>query len=165
MNRQNLIGYKGEILFSSPSPSPLHANKALFPILASQARSVTFQPLSVIYQKNSVLFKIQILSPLTPLLHAVAQGTSRGKGVRSVSLPSSQDSNCFWSHGLLQARILEPVAISYSRGDLPNPGIEPSSAGRFFTTSATWEAPEEDNSHCLMAEWLQSCAKYQCFSN
>ena len=32
-------------------------------------------------------------------------------------------------------------------GDLPNPGIEPASlkslalAGRFFTTSATWEAP------------------------
>ena len=32
-------------------------------------------------------------------------------------------------------------------GDLPDPGIEPSSltssalAGRFFTTSATWEAP------------------------
>ena len=32
-------------------------------------------------------------------------------------------------------------------GDLPNPGMEPSSfmspalAGKFFTTSATWEAP------------------------
>ena len=61
MNRQNLIGYKGEILFSSPSPSPLHANKALFPILASQARSVTFQPLAVIYQKNSVLSRLLLL--------------------------------------------------------------------------------------------------------
>ena len=31
-----------------------------------------------------------------------------------------------------------------SPGDFPNPGIEPMSpalAGRFFTTSATWEAP------------------------
>ena len=35
-------------------------------------------------------------------------------------------------------------------GDLPNPGIKPVSltspalAGRFFITSATWEAPERD---------------------
>ena len=34
-------------------------------------------------------------------------------------------------------------------GNLPNPGIEPASlaspalAGRFFTTSATWEAPDD----------------------
>ena len=39
-------------------------------------------------------------------------------------------------HGILQARILESVAISFSE-DLPDPGIEPGSpalAGRFFTT-------------------------------
>ena len=39
-------------------------------------------------------------------------------------------------HGILQARILEWVAIPFSR-DLPDPGIEPGSpalAGRFFTT-------------------------------
>ena len=48
-------------------------------------------------------------------------------------------------HGILQARILEWVAIAFSR-DLPDPGIEPEpltspalKAG-FFTTSATWEA-------------------------
>ena len=41
-------------------------------------------------------------------------------------------------HGIVQARILEWVAISYSR-DLPNPEIEPTSAvspalaGGFFT--------------------------------
>ena len=52
-----------------------------------------------------------------------------------------------------------PLSMGFSRqeywsglpypppGDLPNPGIEPMSftspalAGRFFTTSATWEAP------------------------
>ena len=52
-----------------------------------------------------------------------------------------------------------PLSMGFSRqeywsglpcpapGDLPNPGIEPTSlmspalAGRFFTTSATWEAP------------------------
>ena len=35
--------------------------------------------------------------------------------------------------------------LCLSPGDLPNPGIEPASlalAGRFFTTSATWEAPK-----------------------
>ena len=46
--------------------------------------------------------------------------------------------------GIFQARILEWVAISYSRG-LSNPGIEtaflmsPALACGFFTTSATWE--------------------------
>ena len=48
-------------------------------------------------------------------------------------------------HGILQARILEWVAMSSSRG-LPDPGVEPASlmppalAGRFFTTNTTWEA-------------------------
>ena len=43
--------------------------------------------------------------------------------------------------------MLEWVAISSSRGGLPDPGTEPQSlsspalAGGFFTTSATWEAP------------------------
>ena len=44
-----------------------------------------------------------------------------------------------------KSRQLELVAISFSR-DLPDPGIEsksafPELAGRFFTTSAAWEAP------------------------
>ena len=45
----------------------------------------------------------------------------------------------FSVHGISQARILEWVAISFSR-DLPDPGIKPTSlsspelAGRFFTT-------------------------------
>ena len=49
------------------------------------------------------------------------------------------------SMGILQARTLEWVPCP-SPGDLPNPGIEPSSlrspalAGRFFTTYVTWEA-------------------------
>ena len=51
-------------------------------------------------------------------------------------------------YGILQARILELVAIPFSR-DLPDPGIEPMSlmtpalAGGFFTTSATWESLEQ----------------------
>ena len=54
------------------------------------------------------------------------------------SLPGSS------AHGILQARILEGVSISFpSPGDLPNPGMEPASpalAGGFFTTSTTREA-------------------------
>ena len=48
-------------------------------------------------------------------------------------------------HGILQARILEWIACP-PPGDLPDPGIKPASfmslalAGRFFTTSTTWEA-------------------------
>ena len=47
-------------------------------------------------------------------------------------------------HGIFQARILECVAVP--PGDLSDPRIEsvslisPALAGRFFTTSATWEA-------------------------
>ena len=58
-------------------------------------------------------------------------------------------------HGILQARILEWVAMPYllqgifpvQGWDLPSPGMEPASlsspalAGRFFTTNPTWEAP------------------------
>ena len=50
------------------------------------------------------------------------------------------------AHGISQARILEWAAFFPSPGDLPNPGIEPTSlispalASEFFTTCATWEA-------------------------
>ena len=50
-------------------------------------------------------------------------------------------------HGILQARILEWVAVPSSRGSFPTRGIElsllclPVLAGGFFTTNATWEAP------------------------
>ena len=49
-------------------------------------------------------------------------------------------------HGILQARKPEWVTIPSPPGDLPEPRIEPASlttprmAGRFFTTSTTWEA-------------------------
>ena len=48
-------------------------------------------------------------------------------------------------HGISQAKILEWVAISFSR-DLPDPGIEPvplastALAGLAFTIGVTWEA-------------------------
>ena len=50
-------------------------------------------------------------------------------------------------HGIGQARILEWIAMP-SPGDLPDPGIEPTSltspawAGGFFTPSTSWEAPQ-----------------------
>ena len=53
-------------------------------------------------------------------------------------------------HGILQARILEWIAMS-SPGDLSNPGIEPMSpmspslTGGFFTTSATLETESKRN--------------------
>ena len=52
--------------------------------------------------------------------------------------------------GILQARLLEWIVISFSRGSL-QPGIEPASlaspalAGAFFTTSAT-----DDNTHFIL---------------
>ena len=48
--------------------------------------------------------------------------------------------------GILQVRIWEWVTMPFSRGNLPDPGINPKSlespalTGGFFTNSATWEA-------------------------
>ena len=50
-------------------------------------------------------------------------------------------------HEIPQVRILEWVAVSPPPGDPPVPGTEPTpltspaSAGEFFTTGATWDAP------------------------
>ena len=47
-------------------------------------------------------------------------------------------------HGILQARILEWIAMPSFRGSNPNPGIEPvflispALAGGLFTSSTTW---------------------------
>ena len=47
-------------------------------------------------------------------------------------------------YGILQARMLEWVAVPSSKGIFPTQGSNlnllglPASAGRFFTTSATW---------------------------
>ena len=51
----------------------------------------------------------------------------------------------FSVHGILQTRILESVAIPSSRGssspwDWTHICYSPALAGRFFTTSATWES-------------------------
>ena len=49
-------------------------------------------------------------------------------------------------HGVLQAIILEWVAIPSSRGSSRSRKMSPALAGRFFTTSASWEA--------LLTKWI-----------
>ena len=72
-------------------------------------------------------------------------------------------------HGILQARTLEWVAVPSSWGSSPPRdgtlvSYVPASAGGFFTTSATWEAPvllqRRSNTHkksssraSLVAQW------------
>ena len=51
-------------------------------------------------------------------------------------------------HGISQARILDWLAISFSRGGLSDPGMEPTSpalAGEFFTTEPPGEPGESSN--------------------
>ena len=76
----------------------------------------------------------------------------------------------FSVHGILQARILEWVAISSSRvsswlRDQIQVYSAPALTGRFFTTSATWEAPPQQEkppqweaaAAVVAAKLLQSC--------
>ena len=72
-------------------------------------------------------------------------------------------------HGILQARILEWAAISDSRAS-SHPGIKstplasPAWAGRFFTTSTTWEAwstwSQPPNRGCLPS-WMHPHVKHK----
>ena len=63
-------------------------------------------------------------------------------------------------HGILQARIFEWL-LCPPPGDLPDPGIEPVSlkspvlAGRFFTTSTTWEASKVRQDRVNKQDWLK----------
>ena len=69
-------------------------------------------------------------------VNACSSSSVVSDSVRFYRLCSSLDS---YVHGIFQARILDQVAISYSR-ESSNPGIEPESsvspalAGGFFTT-------------------------------
>ena len=70
-------------------------------------------------------------------------------------------------HGSFQVRILEWVAIAFSRGGLPNPGIKPLSlalAGGFFTTSTSGKA--RVCNLCLVLRWIcwgNSCPVFSGF--
>ena len=64
-----------------------------------------------------------------------------------------------YAHGILQARILEWVAVPLLQGIFPTQGLNPclmspALAGRFFTNTATWEA--QSNS-AAAAKLLQLC--------
>ena len=63
---------------------------------------------------------------------------------KSESRPVVSDSRDYIVHGILQARILEWVAILFSRGSSQPRDLTQVShiAGRFFTTEATKEAHE-----------------------
>ena len=80
-------------------------------------------------------------SPLHCIQHACAQPCPTPCDPVDCSPPGSS------VHGILQARILDWVAVPSSRGDLPDPEIRPTSltspelADGFFTTNAMWEAP------------------------
>ena len=64
-------------------------------------------------------------------------------------------------HGALRTRILEWVAMPSSRG-IPDPGIKPMSlaspalAGRFFTTSTSWEHVKVAQSYPTLCNPIQS---------
>ena len=95
--------------------------------------------------KNNLAVPPQIKHIYMP----AAQSCPTLRGPKDCSLPDSS------IHGIFQARILEWLPFPLP-GDLPDPGIEPVSlvspalAGRFFTTSATWEAPKKDAyQHCF----------------
>ena len=60
-------------------------------------------------------------------------------------------------HGIFQARILERAAISYAEGSSQPRDqtqdksiVSPVLAGRFFTTSATWDKNNNNNKGALL---------------
>ena len=86
----------------------------------------------------SLLLVLYLMHPSSVLCAKLLQSCPTLCDTTDCSLPASS------VHGTLQARILEWVAKP-SSGDLPDPGIEPTSlvspalAGGFFTTSGTLE--------------------------
>ena len=82
---------------------------------------------------------------LGSILVSMLVGGSGGLAAKSCLTDSCNPMDCS-PPGIFQARILEWVAIFFSR-DLPDPGIEPASlaspalVGTFLTTSTTWGAP------------------------
>ena len=74
-----------------------------------------------LYFKKIVILKIPSSIAKSESESEVAQSCLTLCNPMDCSLPGSS------LHGILQARILEWVAIFTSPGDLPNPGIEPGS--------------------------------------
>ena len=85
---------------------------------------------------GAIAFSVFILSDFQIYFHAFLSDSLRPYGLWPPGSPV---------YVILRTRILKWVAMP-PPGDLPSPGIEPTSfmspafAGRFFTTSSTWEA-------------------------
>ena len=103
-------------------------------------KSLSFFSLPLSHTKRSIIYIWQhsYLEMYACVHVKLLQSCSTLRDPMDCSLPGSS------VHGILQARILELVAMPYSRGS-SNPEIEPTYlksptlAGRFFTTSATLE--------------------------
>ena len=92
----------------------------------------------------SAFFTVQLSHPYRIRLTVLAAKSLQSCLTLCDSIDGSQPGSSV--PGILQARILEWVTLPSSRGNLSDLEIEPTSlmspamAGRFFTTSATWEA-------------------------
>ena len=158
------------MLIFSPHASPCILMKLSFLFLhlkpdpqpSSHFQSFT-KKLSPVYNSNPL--------PAHPTFACCSSGNckgERGEVCRLAFLPGLQLFSVPWT---TPGKNTGACCHFLHQGDLPSPGIEPSSlvspasAGRFFTTHAAWGAPEEDNGHCLKAERSQSGARHQCFPN
>ena len=99
-------------------------------------------------------YKVQELSPLQACIHA--------KSLQSLCDPMDCSPPCSSVHRILQARILEWVAMLSSRGyswtrNWTRVSSSPALAGGFFTSSTTWEAP----SLRVKVKVAQSCPTLQ----
>ena len=135
----SLLGAGGLPLDSSPGDrilarfcftSPTHCLPDTLPFLSLYWTS----PMSITYCPAEKKVKVKVKMVIAQLCLTLCDPMD-------CSLPGSS------VHEILQARILEWVAITPPPGVLPDPGIEPTSlrspelAHGFFTTSTTWEAP------------------------
>ena len=96
-------------------------------------------------------YKVQELSPLQACIH---------KSLQSLCDPMDCSPPCSSVHRILQARILEWVAMLSCRGyswprNWTHVSSSPALAGGFFTSGTTWEAPS------LRVKVAQSCPTLQ----
>ena len=120
-------------------------------LLATPWTTVYQTPPSMGFSRQEYWSGVPLPSPLSPAcMHVKSlQSCLTFRDPMDCNLPGSS------VHGILQKRTLKCVAVPSSR-DLPNPGTElpspvsPALAGRFFTSSATWEA------HSLLQQVFKS---------
>ena len=145
----SLIGGTDPCFRSSPAHSPF------FPLLLSSCRILPGSVYSFLVVRYSCPLSADVLQPFCAhfwMLHLKAASADQSRrpstcvrvclivsDPRDCSLPASS------VHGILQTRILECIAVPFSRGSPPprDPTSSlgsPALVGRFLTTSTTWEA-------------------------